>query len=347
MFLTMLMGPGSVHAQSSVTLYGVIDAGLLYTNKSLNEKTGGNAGSQISLTDGDLSASRFGLKGAEDLGGGLKATFTLESGFSVANGGFANSNGNMFGRQAWIGLSGGFGSVKAGLQYSPFALALIGSDPRDVAYFGSGAGIYIDNVFVTGLFNQNSVSYTSPEFGGLRASMLLGLGGKAGDFQSGRQYSASLTYQTGGLLVDAAYYNGNAGGTASTPIPSTVPFLGRTIGATYTYGNLVAKASFVNYKVAGAFDSRVYGGGASYFINPAVAVDAGVWYTSDGNDTKNHSILGAIGGRYNLSKRTTLYAQFAAVNNHGAMNTGLAVNGALFEVPGTAIGATAGIRHLF
>jgi Gram-negative porin len=76
----------SAHAQSSVTLYGVTDIGLLYTNKNLNQATGSNAGSKISLTDGNQSASRFGLRGVEDLGGGLQAIFTLESGISMSNG---------------------------------------------------------------------------------------------------------------------------------------------------------------------------------------------------------------------------------------------------------------------
>ena len=90
----------------------------------------------------------------------MKATFVLESGIDIPSGALGNSNGNLFGRQAWIGLSGNFGAVKAGLQYSPFVLSLIGTDPRDVAYFGSGAVIYVDSVLVTGLFNQNAVSYS-------------------------------------------------------------------------------------------------------------------------------------------------------------------------------------------
>ncbi|MFJ1211678.1 porin [Burkholderia pyrrocinia] len=338
---------GQVHAQSSVTLYGVVDAAVLYTNKSLNTRTGANDGHKFALVDGAASASRFGLRGVEDLGGGLKATFVLESGIDVPSGGFGNSNGNMFGRQAWLALSGDFGTVKAGLQYSPFVLAQIATDPRDIAYFGSGAVIYVDNVLVTGLFNQNAVSYTSPVIAGLQGSAMFGLGGKAGDFQSGRQYSASLKYQMGGLLVAAALYNGNAGGTAATPVPSTVPFTGRSIGAAYDFGNLTVKASYALYKVSGSFDNRVYAGGASYLITPAVNVDAGAWYTSDGNDTGNHSLLTAIGLRYFLSKATTLYGQVGLVHNHGRMNTGLAINGALHEGPGTAVGTVLGLRHTF
>jgi predicted porin len=233
------------------------------------------------------------------------------------------------------------------LQFSPFVLALINTDARDISYFGSGAINYINNVLVTGLFNPNAVSYTTPEFGGLQGSAMFAFGGESGDFQSGRQYSGSVTYRTGGLLVNAAFYDGNAGGASPTPIPSTIAFVGRAIGAGYTFGSLVVKASFVDYKVAGSFDSRVFGGGASYNITPAIAVDGGVWFTSDGNNTQNRSILGAVGAKYYLSKKTSLYSQVAVVNNHGAMDTGLSINGALYGVKGTTVGATVGIQHNF
>lgn len=346
----MLLGTcgSSAYAQSSVTLYGVVDAGLLYTSKSLDPATGQNAGHQFSLISGGMTPSLFGLKGAEDLGGGLRAIFTLESGIDTTNGGFLDSNGNLFGRQAWVGIESNYGTVKAGLQYSPFVLSLISTDARGVSYFGSGVPVYVGNVLVTGIFNANAISYTSPVVAGLQGSAMLALGGVAGDFQAGRQYSASLNYTYGSLQVSAAMYSGNAGGNAAaTPVPSTVPFSGRTIGASYQYDRLTVKVAYVNYKVAGSFDSRVYGGGLSYQFTPAVGADAGVWYTSDGNDTNNHSILAAAGLTYNLSRATTLYGQFGFVDNHGKMDTGLSTNGALYGAPGTTFGTAVGIRHLF
>ncbi|WP_206955886.1 porin [Trinickia acidisoli] len=343
-----LSAAGASHAQGSVTLYGVLDAGLLYTSKTLDSATGTNAGHQLSLIDGGSAGSRFGIKGAEDLGGGTQVIFDLESGISIVNGGFANSDGNFFGRQAWIGLTGHLGTVQAGLQYSPFVLSLINTDPRNVSYFGSAAPIYVGNVLDTGLFNPNAVSYTSPVIGGLQGSAMLALGGAAGDFQAGRQYSARLKYERNGLLLDAALYSGNAGGSAaSTPVPTTVAFTGRALGAGYTFGNVTMKASFANYKVAGSFDSRVYGGGASYAVTPALDVDAGAWYTSDGNDTANHSILASAGAEYSLSKRTALYAQVAFADNHGRMNTGVSLNGALYGVAGSTTGVALGMRHAF
>lgn len=335
-------------AQSSVTLYGDLDAGFLYTNRTPGSNAGQNAGHQFSFMDTGLTPSVFGLMGSEDLGGGLKAKFDLESGISVANGALSHSNGNEFGRQAWVALGGGFGEAKVGLQFSPFFLAIDSSDPRNLAHFGSGLINYVDNVLVTGLFNSNAISYTSPTLAGVTASAMVALGGQAGNFQAGRQYSGSLTYQRGGLMINAAIYDGNAGGTVNTPLPSTVAFVGRTLGAAYQFGALTGKASFTSYKVAGSFSNNVYSGGLDYQANPALDLNGGVWFTSDRNNTQNHSLMTAVGAVYSLSKATQLYGQVAMVDNHGAMNTGFGLSdNTLFGLPGTTVGVNLGVRHTF
>ncbi|MBP0593297.1 porin [Paraburkholderia sp. LEh10] len=342
-----LMAGGAAKAQSSVTLYGVVDAGLLYTSKTANASDGSDAGKQFSLISAGLTPSVFGVSGTEDLGDGLKLNFKLESGFSVVNGGLANCNGNLFGCQAWIALDGKYGTGKVGLQFSPFFLALYQSDPRDFSMFGSGLVNMVDNVFATSVYNSNAISYSSPNISGFQASLMYALGGAAGNFQAGRQYSASLKYELGGFMINAAIYDGNSGGTAQTPIPTTVQFEGRTIGAAYKFGAVTAKLSFVNYKVAGSFNNNVYGGGLDYHVLPTLDVNGGVWVTSDRNQTSNHSVMGSLGAQYFLSKRTMLYAQVGAVNNHGAMNTGISINGALFGTEGTTVASVIGVRHSF
>jgi predicted porin len=343
---TCLLAGGIAHAQSSVTLYGLVDGGLLYTNKTLNTTTGQNAGAQFSMIDSGNSPSQFGLMGTEDLGGGMKAKFKLESGISLANGAFNDSNGNLFGRQAYVGLDSNYGDTKLGLQFSPFFLSMCDLDPRDCSQFASGLITYVDNPIATGILNANAISYTSPKIAGFQASAMLGLGGVAGDFQAGRNYSVDLKYDTGTLLVEAGFYDGNAGG-AATPIPTTLAFEGRIIGASYKFGKLTAKFSFVNYKVTGSFNNNVYGGGLDWLAMPTLDLNGGVWYTSDRNNTTNHSIMGGIGSDYYLSRATTLYAQFGVVNNHGSMDTGLSIDGALNGVTGTTVGVDIGIRHFF
>jgi predicted porin len=339
-----LMFAGVVHAQSSVTLFGVIDLGMLYTNKTANA-AGRNVGKQFSMIDAGSSYSQFGLIGTEDLGGNLKAKFKLESGISAANGGLAHCNGNMFGCEAWVALDGNFGEVKTGLQFSPFLYTVFALDPRDMSFFGSEAVNYISNFLGTGINVSNSVSYTSPSLAGLQAMVMFAFGDQAGDFQAGRQYSASLKYERGGLLIDGAIYDGNSGGTS--PEPTNLSVEGRTLGVAYKFGALTAKASFVNYKVAGSFDNNVYGGGLDYFVLPTLDVNGGVSVTSDRDDTANHSLLVALGATYFLSKRTRLYGQLGVVNNHGAMNTGLSISGALYGVQGTTVGGVLGIQHSF
>lgn len=345
----LLMGCGLAHAQSHITLYGVVDGGFLYTSKTLNPATGQNGGKTFAMNDSGLTSSRVGINGSEDLGGGLKASFDLESGIDIANGGYEDSNGNFFGRQAWVALGGNFGTLTAGLQFSPFFVALIESDPRGFAQFGSGLVSLIGNVAGTSVFTSNALSYTSPNVAGFVGKALIALGGTAGDFQAGRQYSASLTYQNAGLMVNAAIFDGNAGGTAQTPIPTTVPFEGRTLGVAYTFGRVTARASFVNYKVAGSFNNDILGLGIDSFVHPKLDVNGGVWLTSDRDQTANHSILIALGTQYFLSKSTSLYAQVGMVDNAGAMNTGLSVTpfSALHGASGTTTGMDVGIEHTF
>lgn len=342
-----LLAGGAAQAQSSVTLYGVAAASLLYTSKTLNTKTGQNAGSQFSMIDG---GSQFGLTGAEDLGGGMKAVFKLESGVSVTNGGLSSTNGNLFGRQAYVGLNSDYGDVKLGLQFSPFFLSVYQLDPHNFVGFGTSQVPYVDSAIATGIFNANSISYTSPKFYGFQGAVMLGLGGVAGNFQAGRNYSANLTYSTGPFLITAGFYDSNAGG-SPTPVATTYALEGRVIGAQYKFGSLTAKASFTSLKGTdlrgGSFDNNIYGGGLDWVVMPSLDLNGGVWYTSDRANTTNHSVLGSIGTDYYLSRATTLYAQFGVVNNHGKMDTGLSVANALYGVTGTTFGANVGIRHTF
>jgi predicted porin len=347
---------GTAHAQSSVSLYGLVDGGLIYASRTagtaLPDGQVPGTGHQFSFTDSGLSPSNFGLQGTEDLGGGLKAVFKLESGFSIANGGYNDSNGYFFGRQAYVGMSGPFGDVKAGLQYSPFLLQLYELDPRGLSQVGSSLMMYLDNLVTTGIFTPNALSYTSPVLWGFQGSALFSFGGVAGDFQNGRQYSASLKYDNGTWMVGASYFNAAAstGAALVTPVPSQldVPVQGRQLGASYKIGKLTAKASFVNYKV-GDVSNNVYGGGFDFLALSQLDLNAGVWYETQRHMTTNHSLLAGLGANYYLSRATTLYAQVAVVDNHGNMETGFSAGDAdLLNSPtGTTTGATIGIRHTF
>lgn len=339
----------AAHAQSSVTLYGIVDAGVMYMSKTLNA-TGGNGGKFIGFTDSGSAPSVFGLKGDEDLGGGMHAEFNLESGINLGNGGFNNSNGNLFGRQAWVGVRGNLGSLRAGLQYSPFFDIVWEADPRALSQLGSNLVLYSYNALGTGVFNSNAIKYDSPVIAGLQGSVMFAPGGVAGDFQAGRQYSASLQYHWRDLGVFAAYYNGNNGG-AMTPLPTNLGMQARIIGASYKFSALTAKASFTNYKMANSgINNDVYNVGVDFMAAPVINLNAGVWYMVNRDDTSSKSLLGAVGANYFLSKRTGIYTQLGVVNNKGHQNLGLAMGEApttLYAPAGTTFGVNVGIRHLF
>ena len=178
---------GSAHAQTSVTLYGTIDTSLTYVNHADGSK---NLWALGNSSDGNLSGSRWGLKGAEDLGGGLKAIFQLESGFNPSTGSSAQG-GRLFGRQAYVGLTAEqYGSLTLGRQYDPL-IDLVQGITED-NYFGSvfatpGDVDNYDNSFRV----NNAVKYTTPVWNGLQAAAMYSFGGIAGSTE--RRLSTSTS----------------------------------------------------------------------------------------------------------------------------------------------------------
>ncbi|MFB9126080.1 porin [Paraburkholderia dipogonis] len=156
--------------------------------------------------------------GTEDLGGGLKASFKLESGIDLSNGGFDNPGGGhgLFNRIATVALSSDrFLEVTAGLQISLFFETIFDLDPRSAAQMGSILVPVVDNSMIAGLFMPNSVMYKSPSLDGFQVSGLFGLGAVPGDFQEGRSWSVSGKYTNGTLLVAASYIDVNNAGDAT------------------------------------------------------------------------------------------------------------------------------------
>ncbi|MCA3877817.1 MAG: porin, partial [Burkholderia sp.] len=164
------IGSVNAYAQSSVTLYGVVDAGIAYTNNQ-------GGASNIQQTSGKLSGSRWGLKGAEDLGGGLQAVFTLESGFRPSDGGLGQG-GRLFGRSAYVGLGKkGLGTLTLGRQYEPIT---------DLVAQYSGAGFWSpathvgDNDNLNQSFRlNNAVKFRSDTIAGFTADLLYAFSNQA------------------------------------------------------------------------------------------------------------------------------------------------------------------------
>lgn len=261
------------HAQSSVTLYGIIDIGVSYANNAQTRVVNKTAvgGSQFALTDAHatgLSGSRWGLRGTEDLGGGLSAIFVLENGF-LANSGALAQGGAEFGRQAYVGLANSLGRVTAGRQYDPLIDFV-----QSFAASGSWAGYMgahpddLDNLTNTNRIN-NSVKVTTAKFGGFSAGALYSLGGTAGSVTQNQIWSLGAGYTGGSFAFGAGYLNArdpNVSFYGNTPNKGTAT--ANNIGSA---GSATSPQSYPVYAgYASAKTLEILGAGASYTLSSAV-----------------------------------------------------------------------------
>ncbi|MBO9536471.1 porin [Herbaspirillum sp.] len=213
---------GAAQAQSSVTIYGIVDTGIVYSSKVATGGTVGNVatGSRFQLSSGNVQGSRIGFKGVEDLGGGLSAVFNLETGFDndtgALNGQDKSPAGttNLFRRKSVVGLQGGFGAVLLGRQTD--FLDDLGGALTSVGDFGGWTGNVGNNLNrLEGTRTNNSIRYNTNNLGGFTGSLIYGFGETAGQTSAGQSFGAGLKYENGPLALGAAYYQAKVGKTAS------------------------------------------------------------------------------------------------------------------------------------
>lgn len=221
---------GTVCAQSSVTLYGTADAGVLSISNTATGKPGyipsPNATGRTNMyKDGGIGASNWGLRGKEDLGGGYGATFQFQGNINTASGNAGGPNSSSgqstFNQMATVGITGPFGEVKLGRQMSPMMFAMASTDVRQARYFGSAltalvglnsaSGAFIgnnSNVAFGTVYNDSAIVYTTPTWGGFTAHLAYAAGESTGFGKANSQQTAALMYASGGLRLSAFYYNG-------------------------------------------------------------------------------------------------------------------------------------------
>jgi predicted porin len=252
----------SAQAQSSVTIYGIVDAGATYQSKS-----GVNNNGLFAVESGLMSGSRLGFKGTEDLGGGLKANFVLESGFNTDTGAMSgqdfSGSSNLFRRTSTVGLSGGFGAINIGRQ-TDFAYS--GTNGGTAMYSTAGyLGVFSSSNGTTqarlqGDRTNNSIRYDMPAVGGLTGGVMLGLGEQAGAGSAGQAYAAGLKYDNGPLSFGGSYYQSKEGATpadrnlygataAGQPV-GTTGVKTFTLGASYVMGAGKLYGSWSRVKMA-------------------------------------------------------------------------------------------------
>jgi outer membrane protein OmpU len=319
--LAALFTAPCAHAQSSVTVYGILDAGITMLSNASGHQT-------WLFGSGVQQANRYGFKGSEDLGGGTRAIFTLENGFSL-NDGSLKSSGEAFSRQAYVGLSSSYGTVTLGRQFDFMAQNLAGS--TTAAYIG---GLYAwhlgDADRLAGEELNNAVKYLSPEIAGLTYGVMYSFGGVPGHMDENSGWSAGVKYAVGALKLGAAFTNAED---TQTPVFGLSKFGGMSVKP----GALVSLNRTTNFGIGGSYDigpatlhaiytwnqfvsptvslvMRIYEGGASYWITPALTVGAGYTYSSM---SPNHWGEATAGADYFLSKRTDVYLTLNSIHASG------------------------------
>lgn len=291
---------GAASAQTSLTIYGVVDAGIV-------SERGGTAGSTTKLTSGVQSGSRLGFKGMEDLGGGLFAKFVVESGFGLDDGRMGQSdasapNGRLFGRQAYVGLGGRWGELTFGRQYTPHYLALEQVDP-----FGTGLAGDSTNLMSTVMRMDNTVKFSTPAWGGFVGEVAYGFGETPGDNKSNRQVGAGVGYANGPLVLKLAHHRAEDA-LGIDQVRNTL------VGGRFDFGMAAASLGVGMNRGLGDAKSR------DYMLGVTVPVGAGSFLASyirkdDRTLANSDANQWALGYTYALSKRTNLYTSFARINN--------------------------------
>jgi predicted porin len=312
----------SAIAHAEVTLYGIVDAGIA-----------SDSGTQrvTKLESGVESGSRLGFKGTEDLGGGLKANFVLENGFSTTNG--QSLQGALFGRQSYVGVSNDMGSLTLGRQYTSVYTAVKEiADPFNGGLAGNAFNLFSDG----GKRINNSVRFGSANYSGFSGDLMYSFGNTS-PFQASRTVSGSVGYDQGPVAVRLATQN-TQNGLASDSSSVT------SLSGSYDFK--VAKASVAlakNSGFVGGADSRDMLVGVSVPFG-ATKLMASYIHKDDRSVANANANQFGIGADYTLSKRTNLYMSYAKINNS---------NGATYTVGNASdLGSgdsqfNAGVRHSF
>lgn len=340
-----LLAAGFAQAQTNVTIYGIADMGVEYlTNAARNGRSNDNV---LRMSSGNLSGSRLGFRGTEDLGDGMKALFVLESGLDLDTGALGQG-GRMFGRHAYVGLGSGLGTVTLGRQQNSVYDLIIKYDPMS---FSSRYSALMHDAAFAGRAD-NTIKYTG-NFGPVTGTAFYSFGrdrdGETpGHSKVSRNIGGGLAYATGPFGVGAAYdqYQGN---TIATESQSARRW---ALGSSYTVGPV---KGFVGYRwlkdeivAAGTpvVRSNMYWAGASLDATPALKLTGAAYYTN--RKASNADPLSIVlSADYSFSKSTDTYLTVARARNKAGSNLGLNGFGTTVIAGESQTGVVAGIRYRF
>ncbi|MEO7159880.1 MAG: porin [Polaromonas sp.] len=350
---------GVASAQSSVTVYGVLDAAISYYR-------GEGSDSKTLMTTSGYNNSRLGFRGREDLGGGMSASFVLEAGINNDTGAGQSTNTNnqpsgntaagglTFNRQSTVSLSGPFGEIRLGRDYTPSFWNLLQYDPFKV---GVGIGTMPVQGSTSTVFRaSNSVGYFTP---GCAVAACKGLYGQV-MYAMGENPSGTATSSDGRYVGARIGYGSGpfdiAFGTGVTKNAAANDFTQTNLGASYDFGVAQVMGQWGIHKTGAPIAALARGTKATHYtLGARIPLGSGFIPVSYSHVSRNDANNGAaskvaIGYVYNLSKRTALYTNYANISNKNGMTLG--VNGGLNAGPnpvanGVASGIDLGITHRF
>ena len=301
--LAVLAASGASFAQSTVSVYGIVDASLAY----ITNDNGTTSTSTTNMLSGAVSGSRWGLKGSEDLGGGLKANFKLEQGFNVDSGS-AGVAGQAFSRYSYVGFSGGFGEIKLGKTGTAYDDVQGASD----AVFDSALSP-MNSVFKSTGYAwnpDNTIYYQAPTYSGFSGALSYSLGeDKTAVLGASSTTSLNLTYGAGPLAVNFGYQTEDKNTTADDTSFTR-------LGAAYTFGPATLKATYgktSNIGNVNGADATDWQLGADYAVSTALTVSASLAQSADNVTAGDFTRKGfGLGAAYTLSKRTFVYGGYEA-----------------------------------
>lgn len=356
---------GGAFAQSSVTIYGIVDT---YVESA--RITGRD--SMVRVSNGATAASRWGFRGTEDLGGGLRAGFVLESGFSPDTGTLLQG-GRIFGRQAYVSLlSRQLGELRLGRQHAPMHYSMVSTDIGGFAVTSPVFAMYQFNLDQSR--HDNQVSYWTPNIAGFTGVVSLSAGedaavapGPATGWvpQAGtmkRNVGAMLRYQRGALDASAAFHQGGQETAAGD-----VEQRSRHAGVNYKWSAVQVGANLWQHRNELPNASAPHTRGAAIGVRmPATAAlsfvaqvgrveDDGRAYATGAAKAQGNTTYLNLGGDYSLSKRTAVYVRYAHVEDDNAgfngrptaALQGLFGAGNALPTNGTASTLALGLRHAF
>jgi predicted porin len=376
--LAVLAAAGAASAQSSVTLFGIVDATLAW-----GRGNGAGSSDRFQLTNSGYNSSRLGFRGTEDLGGGMSASFWLEAGLNNDNGSGAATNTNntvagstgggglTFNRRSTVSLGGNWGELRLGRDYTPAFWNLTVFDPFGTNGVGTnqmlnGVGSGVNPFTGTAAASANPGGFYPTQ---VRASNSIGyflprnLGGFYGQAQyysgespsntprDGKGYGARLGYAAGPFNVAGSFGRTHISAAIGTPAVTTAGDI-RTwnIGGQWDFGVAKLMGQY------GRDDAQIGApevDGKGWLIGTLIPVGAGEIRAAYSEYRISSNIVAAdpktqkfaLGDVHNLSKRTALYTTYAYVKNRDGAAS--ALNGAVTAVNDSSSGLDLGIRHSF